>query len=127
MTDIPGFSQLVSVDWLGEHLNEVVVVDGSYYLSTMDKNADAEFASRHIAGAQRWDIDVIAAAHPVLKHMMPAAETVARAAGELGISNQSTVVVYDQLGMFSAERHWPRSGGTSRWWFTGLERRYRER
>jgi len=106
MTDIPGFSQLVSADWLEQHLTDVVVVDASYYLSTMGKDADAEFAERHITGAQRWDIDAIAEEHADLKHMMPTAETVARAAGERGISSHSTVVVYDQLGMFSAARVW---------------------
>lgn len=106
MNNIPGFSQLVSAQWLQQHLHEVVVLDGSYYLSTMGKDADAEFLKRHIAGAQRWDIDAIADIDSGLKHMMPAAEVVAKVAGDRGISSQSTVVVYDQLGMFSAARVW---------------------
>ena len=106
MTKLPGFSPLVSAQWLEHHLDQVVVLDGSYYLSSMGKNAEREFADRRIAGAQRWDIDEIADKSSGLKHMMPGAEAIARAAGERGISNQSTVVVYDQLGMFSAARVW---------------------
>ena len=106
MTNIPGFSPLVSAQWLEHHLDQVVVLDGSYYLSSMGKDAEREFADRRIAGAQRWDIDEIADRSSDLKHMMPTAEAIARAAGERGISNQSTVVVYDQLGMFSAARVW---------------------
>lgn len=106
MTNSTDFSPLVSAQWLADHLGQVTVLDGSYYLATMGKNADEEFNQRHIAGAQRWDIDVIAEKHPGLKHMMPTADVVARAAGDRGISNQSTVVIYDQLGMFSAARVW---------------------
>ncbi len=106
MIDIPDFSQLVSAQWLQQHLHEVVVLDGSYYLSSMGKDADAEFLKRHIPGAQRWDIDVIADTDSDLKHMMPAADVIAKAAADRGIHSQSTVVVYDQLGMFSAARVW---------------------
>jgi len=106
MTDIAGFSQLVTGDWLQQHIDEVVVLDGSYYLTDMGKDAEAEFSNGHISGAQRWDIDAIADTDSSLKHMMPTADVVARAAGQRGISNRSTVVVYDQLGMFSAARIW---------------------
>ena len=106
MTNIPGFSPLVSAQWLEQHLDQVSVLDGSYYLASMGKDAEREFADRRIVAAQRWDIDEIADRSSALKHMMPTAEVIARAAAERGISNQSTVVVYDQLGMFSAARVW---------------------
>lgn len=99
-------SALVSSEWLEQHLHETIVLDASYYLSSMGKDADAEFAKRHISGAQRWDIDQIADKDSRLKHMMPTSAEIARAAGERGITNQSSVVVYDQLGMFSAARVW---------------------
>ncbi len=97
---------LVSAQWLQQHLDDVVVLDGSYYLSTMGKDADAEFIDGHIPGAQRWDIDQIADKTSGLKHMMPAASVIAKAAGERGIDQSTRVVVYDQLGMFSAARVW---------------------
>jgi thiosulfate/3-mercaptopyruvate sulfurtransferase len=100
------FPPLVSALWLRDHLDDVVVVDGSYYLASMGRDADREFETRRIAGATRWNIDVIAEPHASLKHMMPSADVVARAAGERGISNGSTVIIYDQLGMFSAARVW---------------------
>ena len=106
MNSIDDFSPLVTASWLREHLDEVVVLDGSYYLASMGKDADQAFKQRHIAGAMRWNIDAIAEPHASLKHMMPAADVVAQAAADRGISNQSTVVIYDQLGMFSAARVW---------------------
>ena len=97
---------LVTAEWLAQHLDEVVVIDGSYYLATMGKNADEEFRRAHIPGALRWDIDAVADKSSDLKHMMPSADVVARAAGEHGIGKDTPVVVYDQLGMFSAARVW---------------------
>ena len=41
-----------------------------------------------------------------LPHMLPPAAKFAAAADALGISNDSTVVVYDGLGIFSAPRAW---------------------
>lgn len=100
------FHPLVSSDWLQQHLNDVVILDGSYYLPTMGKDPDAEYAKARIPGAQRWNIDQIADTSSGLKHMMPSAQRIAEAAGERGITRDTTVVVYDQLGMFSAARVW---------------------
>jgi len=97
---------LVSSAWLQENLTDVVVLDGSYYLATMGKDADEEFAKAHIPGAQRWNIDEIADKSSSLKHMMPSPRVIAEAAGALGVGRETKVVVYDQLGMFSAARVW---------------------
>jgi thiosulfate/3-mercaptopyruvate sulfurtransferase len=97
---------LVTADWLQQNLAEVVVLDGSYYLAVMGKDADAVFAEGHIPGAQRWNIDEIADRTSPLKHMMPAPQVIAEAAAERGITRDTPVVVYDQLGMFSAARVW---------------------
>ena len=99
-------NSLVSADWLKENLNDVVVLDASYYLATMGKDADEEFRNLHIPGAQRWNIDEIADKTSTLKHMMPEPKVVAQAAGARGIGRETPVVVYDQLGMFSAARVW---------------------
>lgn len=99
-------NSLVSQDWLQKNLSDVVVVDATYYLSTMGKNAEEDFVKAHIPGAQRWNIDVIADTTSTLKHMMPEPHVVAEAAGSCGIGRDTRVVVYDQLGMFSAARVW---------------------
>ena len=100
------FYPLVSTEWLREHLKEVVILDGSFYLPAMGKDPDTEFENGHIPGAQRWNIDRIADTGSSLKHMMPAPAVIASAAGQRGIDRDTTVVVYDQLGMFSAARVW---------------------
>lgn len=97
---------LVSAKWLKKNLQEVVVIDGSYYLPTMEKNADSEYEAGHIPGALRWDIDKIADTESDLMHMMPEPQMVADEAAARGISHSTPVVIYDQLGMFSAARVW---------------------
>jgi thiosulfate/3-mercaptopyruvate sulfurtransferase len=104
----PASKWLITTDWLAERLNapNVVVLDASYYLSTMNRDADAEFLAGHIPGAVRFDIDAIADHSTDLPHMVPGARMFSEEVGKLGIGTDDTVVVYDGLGLFSAPRVW---------------------
>ncbi len=84
----------------------VKILDGSYYLPAMKRDAAAEFSSARIPGAQFFDIDVIANHEVSLPHMVPTPEVFAKAAGEMGISETDEIVVYDGPGLFSAARVW---------------------
>ena len=99
---------LLSTDGLAQRLGapNVVVVDGSYYLSTMQRDAAAEYLAGHIPGAVRFDIDAIADHSNPLPHMLPDAAQFARDVGALGIADTDTIVVYDGAGMYSAPRVW---------------------
>src|SRR5437899_1511897 len=104
----PSSRWLVSTDWLAERLgaSDIVVVDGSSYLSTMQRDAAAEYLAGHIPGAVRFDIDAIADRSNPLPHMLPDGEQFAREVGALGIADTDTIVVYDGAGLFSAPRVW---------------------
>ena len=99
---------LVSTDWLASRLSapDVVVLDGSYYLATMKRDAEAEYLAGHIPGAVRFDVDKVADRTVPLPHMIPSAEQFAAAVGALGIGTTDTIVVYDGIGLFSAPRVW---------------------
>jgi len=101
-------SRLVTTDWLAARLGapDLVVVDGSYYLPAMKRDAAAEYLAGHIAGAVRFDVDAIADHANPLPHMLPDADQFGRAVGALGISDQDTIVVYDGVGLFAAPRVW---------------------
>lgn len=99
-------SNLVSTAWLAAHLDDVRVVDASWYMPNERRDPAAEFAVAHIPGAVHFDIDVIADRSTDLPHMLPTADAFAQAVGALGISNNHTVVVYDGSGIFSAPRVW---------------------
>lgn len=96
----------VSAQWLHQRLNDsnIVVVDGSWYLPAMQRDAESEYLAGHIPGAVRIDIDSIKDEGSPLPHMLPTPEAFARYVGKLGISEISTIVVYDGLGLFSAPR-----------------------
>jgi thiosulfate/3-mercaptopyruvate sulfurtransferase len=99
---------LVSTAWLAARLGQdnVVVVDGSFYLSAMQRDAAAEYLAGHIPGAVRFDIDEIADKAIPLPHMLPTPAQFAQAVGGLGISERDTIVVYDGAGLFSSPRVW---------------------
>jgi thiosulfate/3-mercaptopyruvate sulfurtransferase len=99
---------LVTTEWLAANLGApgLVVLDGSFYLPAMKRDAAAEYLAGHIPGAIRFDIDEIADHSTDLPHMLPSPEDFAVAAGKLGISDQDTIVAYDGHGMFSSPRVW---------------------
>ncbi|WP_156461150.1 3-mercaptopyruvate sulfurtransferase [Devosia sp. Root436] len=98
----------VSTDWLAAHLSDpdLVVLDGSWHMPNASRNAQAEYLAGHIPGAIFFDIDGIADTTTDLPHMLPAPNDFAHMVGALGISDGMTIVVYDELGLFSAPRVW---------------------
>src|SRR5215472_5683336 len=104
----PASRWLVSTDWLAQRLRrpEIVVVDGSYYLPAVGRDAAAEYLAGHIPGAARFDIDAIADHSNPLPHMLPDAAQFARDVGALGVADTDTIIVYDGAGLVSAPRVW---------------------
>lgn len=90
--------------WLAQHLNDpgLVVIDASWHMPNSARNAQAEYLDGHIPGAVFFDIDGIADTDTDLPHMLPSPADFARAVGALGISEDMTIVVYDEIGLFSA-------------------------
>jgi thiosulfate/3-mercaptopyruvate sulfurtransferase len=99
---------LVSTEWLGARLGapDVVILDVSYYLPVMKRDAKAEHRAAHIPGAVFFDIEEVCDHTNPLPHMLPGADQFAAAAGALGIGNDDTLVCYDASGMYSAARVW---------------------
>jgi thiosulfate/3-mercaptopyruvate sulfurtransferase len=108
MTAAPHSRWLVSTDWLAARLGmaDLNVVDGSFYLPDMQRDAGGEYLAGHIPGAVRFDIDEIADHSNPLPHMLPADDAFARDVGALGIADTDTIVVYNGAGFFSAPRVW---------------------
>ena len=98
----------VSPGWLAERLDQpdLAVVDGSWYLPAMQRDPAAEFLAGHIPGAVRVDIETVRDTGSALPHMLPTPDAFAAAVGALGITEDTTVVVYDGAGLFSAPRVW---------------------
>ena len=99
---------LVSTEWLAAHLNDpdLRVLDASYYLPGMSRDAQAEYDEAHIPGARRFDIDDVSDARSDLPHMVPPVEKFMSRMRAMGVGDGHQVVVYDGIGMFSAPRVW---------------------
>lgn len=96
----------VSTAWLAENLakDDTRVVDGSWHLPPTGRNGVQEFAQGHIPGAVFFNLDTISDPANPLPHMLPKPQDFAAAVGAMGIANDDTIVVYDQLGLFTAAR-----------------------
>ena len=101
-------SPLVTAAWLAAHVGAsgLVVLDGSWHMPDAGRDAKAEYAAAHIPGAAFFDIDAVADHATDLPHMLPQPADFATAARRLGVDPDSTVVVYDTVGIFSAPRVW---------------------
>jgi len=101
-------SWLKSTEWLAGQLGkpDVVIVDGSYHLPTLKRDAKAEYLGAHIPGAVFFDINAIADHSTDLPHMLPGPAQFGAAADALGIADSDTIVVYDGGGLYSAPRVW---------------------
>lgn len=96
----------ISPLWLLEHLHspDLRIVDGSWYLPQMNRDADQEFINHHIPGAVRFDLDKVKDQTSPWPHMLPLLQDFSRWASEAGISEHHHIVVYDGAGLLSAPR-----------------------
>ncbi len=99
---------LVSTDWLGDHLGEpdLRVIDCSWHLPTTGRDGADEFRAGHIPGAVFFDIDAIADTTSSLPHMLPDPVKFANEMTALGFGDGLRFVVYDSLGLYAAARVW---------------------
>lgn len=99
---------LVSTEWLAAHLKDpdLRVLDASWYLPDMARDARAEYDAAHIPGARFFDIDDISDQRSELPHMVPTVEKFMSRMRKMGVGDGHQVVVYDGAGIFSAARVW---------------------
>jgi len=99
---------LVDTDWLAAHLGEagLRIVDATWYLPHLARDAGKEFEAAHIPGAVFFDIDAVADRLTVLPHMLPDPQSFARAVGALGIGSDDRVVVYGGRHLIASARAW---------------------
>lgn len=101
---------LVSTQWLADRLSapETRVIDASWYLPDMGRDARAEYAAAHIPGTRFVDLDEVSDPARALPHMAPSPEAFASRMRRLGVGDGHAVVIYDgaERGLFSAPRLW---------------------
>jgi len=99
---------LVSTDWLEAELGapDLRVLDATYFLPNMGRDARAEYEAAHIPGAVFFDIDEISDESSPLPHMLPGAHKFASRMQSLGLGDGNRFVVYDNSPLHSGARAW---------------------
>lgn len=101
-------SQFISTAELAEQIKnpKLVILDASWHMPAAARNPFAEYSEQHIPGAHFFDIDGISDKQASLPHMLPSDAEFSEAVANLGVSQDSEIVVYDSVGLMSAARCW---------------------
>jgi thiosulfate/3-mercaptopyruvate sulfurtransferase len=101
---------LVSPSWLAARLQEAntIVFDATLPPVGVTPPIDthSRYLAAHIPGAIFFDIEELSDHTTSLPHMLPTADDFSRSMSALGVSNDMTIVIYEQEGVFSAPRAW---------------------
>ncbi len=94
---------------LADNLDQpkLVILDASSYMPGVPRSAFNEWQQQSIPGAHFFDFnEKFADTTSTLPHMLPSTTEFTREARELGVNQDSIIVVYDSTGIFSAPRAW---------------------
>ncbi len=100
-------SNIVSTNWLNEHLNDpnVIILDAT--MKYMPNGDVIEPSPIVIKGAVEFNFDTqICDQESNLPHMLPCAFDFENAVNKLGINQDSIIIAYDAMGIFSSPRVW---------------------
>nr|XP_061805426.1 thiosulfate sulfurtransferase-like [Nerophis lumbriciformis] len=108
------FNAVVSAQWLADAIksglvgSKIRVLDASWYLPITKRDARAEFAEKHIPGSSFFDLIKSSDESSPYCFTLPKSDHFSRFVGELGIGNDTHVVVYDahDFGSYTAPRVW---------------------
>ncbi|ODV85431.1 hypothetical protein CANARDRAFT_7545 [[Candida] arabinofermentans NRRL YB-2248] len=94
-----------AVSQLAKHDDSLIPLDASWYMPNVPTSAYHEFMKQRLnSRSVFFDIDNISDKSNPYPHMLPSKELFEKEVGQLGISNESTLLIYDQQGIFSACR-----------------------
>ncbi|KAM3914990.1 thiosulfate sulfurtransferase-like [Leptodactylus fuscus] len=104
---------LVSINWLRQALSTnkpgpaLRVLDASFYYPPI-RDGRKEYEEKHIPGALYFDIDECKDLTSPYEVMLPSESHFAKYVGNLGINNDTHVVIYDadQVGVYYSARAW---------------------
>ena len=104
---------LVSTAWLKHALSDsgatsgsIKIVEATFFLPTMGRDASAEFLESHLPDAVLFDIEAVSNPESHLPHMLPSPALFALEMGKLGLKNTDHIILYDRSPLFSAARAW---------------------
>ncbi|KAM3598108.1 uncharacterized protein V6R79_013556 [Siganus canaliculatus] len=105
---------LVAGHWLADAVRrnligpKLRILHTAWYPPKAKRDTKAEFLQKHIPGSSFFDIDACCDKTSAFDHMLPSSSFFSRYVGDLGIGNDTHVVVYDtsSFGSLCAPRVW---------------------
>tara|TARA_B100001540_G_C15669413_1_gene579424 strand:+ start:47 stop:868 length:822 start_codon:yes stop_codon:yes gene_type:complete len=99
--------EIVSVDWLNQHIldDNLVLLDASFHKIGEDNSCNSE--NNSIAGARFFDLkNKFSDTSSAFPNTMPSEEQFEQESQKLGINQDSTLIVFDNQGIYSSPRVW---------------------
>jgi thiosulfate/3-mercaptopyruvate sulfurtransferase len=97
---------LVSTSWLENNIENVRVLDGTWHMPNVKRNALNEYSNFHIKNSVFLDLDEVSEQNSLLPHMLPKKEYWEERISTIGIKNSDHVVIYDNSDIISSCRFW---------------------
>jgi len=97
---------LVSSSWLKAHINDanLIILDASQKSNKAQLTTTTETAQ--IPNSIAFDLKVFSDSKSDFPNTIPSSEQFEKEACNLGITNSSTIIVYDNLGIYTSPRVW---------------------
>ncbi|CDW71773.1 UNKNOWN [Stylonychia lemnae] len=99
---------LIETDELDELIkkkpSDLKIINGSFFLPKMKRNARQEHIDKRIPGARFFDIDEITNKSFNMPRMIPTLEQFKQHMDVMGVHRDDEIVCYDNLGIFSSPR-----------------------
>ena len=97
---------LVNTNWLENNIHKVKLLDCSWHMPNVKRNAYEEYIKEHIAGAIFFDLDKYSDTNTDLPHMLPSLTNWGKNVSNLGIANNDRIIIYDNSDVLSSCRCW---------------------
>ncbi len=98
---------IVSPEWLNDHINDpdLIILDAS--TESNAANLIPKYTNCYIPGTRLFDFKgIFSDQKATVPNMMPDANQFSEGCQDLGINNNSKVIVYDNLGIYTSPRAW---------------------
>ena len=99
-------SELLKLYKNGKWKNNIVIFDSSWYLPNLKRNAFNEYQKQHIPNTLFFDIDEISNKKSNLPHMAPSIKQFNIHMENMGIKNNSCIIIYSKDGIGTSPRAW---------------------
>ncbi len=97
---------LVTPHWLHDNLEKVNLLEASFAMPNSGKDVVAQYQTKHLQGAQFFNLADVADKNSPLPHMLPSAEDFAAALIRLGFDRRKPTIIYDDGSTVGACRLW---------------------